>query len=129
MFKPILAIVFGASAGALSRWGLGLWLNAIFPQIPIGTLVANLAGGYIIGVFMGVFAAFPDISQGWHLLIITGFLGALTTFSTFSAEVVGLLMQERYAMAFCASVLHVFGSLSMTLLGVASFAIFRNALR
>jgi CrcB protein len=129
MFKPILAIVFGASAGALSRWGLGLWLNAAFPHIPLGTLAANLAGGYIIGIFMGVFAAFPGLSQEWHLLIITGFLGALTTFSTFSAEVAALLMQDRYAMAACASVLHLFGSLGMTLLGVASFALLRGAFR
>jgi len=88
-----------------------------------------LAGGYIIGLFMGVFAAFPGISQEWYLLIITGFLGALTTFSTFSAEVVALLMQERYAMAAGASALHLFGTLAMTLFGVASFAILRNVMK
>jgi CrcB protein len=128
MRNSIFAICTGASLGALSRWSLGLALNSIFPPIPIGTLAANLIGGYCIGLFMGIFSAFPSISPEWRLFVNTGFLGALTTFSTFSAEVTALLQQGRFTMAAGASALHLFGSLSMTLLGIATFALIRQAL-
>lgn len=122
MLGSLLAISIGASLGAISRWLLGLGLNALFPLLPPGTLVANLLGGYLIGVAVAFFAAHPALSPEWRLLVITGFLGGLTTFSTFSAEVTNLLQQERLLWA-CASIsAHVVGSLVMTLLGMASVA-------
>jgi CrcB protein len=128
MLNSIFAICIGASLGALSRWSLGLALNSIFPPVPIGTLAANLIGGYCIGLFMGIFSAFPSISPEWRLFVNTGFLGALTTFSTFSAEVTALLQQRGFTMAAGASALHLFGSLSMTLLGIATFTLIRQML-
>jgi CrcB protein len=86
MLYSILAISIGASAGAVSRWFLGLGLNALFPTIPLGTLAANLLGGYLIGLALTFFAGNPSLPPEWRLLVITGFLGGLTTFSTFSAE-------------------------------------------
>jgi CrcB protein len=121
MWKPIIAISLGSSLGALLRWGLGQQLNRFFPTIPLGTLSANLIGGYIIGVAIGYFAQAPGIAPEWRLLIITGFCGGLTTFSTFSAEVVTLLQQGRLAWALGAIALHVSGSLLMTLAGLASW--------
>ena len=122
----ILAITIGAALGALSRWLLGLALNPVFPSVPLGTLAANLAGGYCMGLCMGLFASHPSLPPEWRLFLATGFLGALTTFSTFSAETVALIQQGRLAMAAGASALHLFGSLAMTMLGVASFAAFRR---
>ena len=122
MIGSLLAIRVDASLGAISRWLLGLGLNALFPLLPPGTLVANLLGGYLIGVAVAFFAAHPALSPEWRLLVITGFLGGLTTFSTFSAEVTNLLQQGRLLWA-CASIsAHVVGSLVMTLLGMASVA-------
>ncbi|KGO35258.1 MAG: fluoride efflux transporter CrcB [Desulfoprunum sp.] len=120
MLHPILAISIGASAGAVLRWLLGLTLNAVFPAIPLGTLAANLVGGYLIGLAMTVFANLPGLAPEWRLLIITGFLGGLTTFSTFSAEVTVLLQQGRYLWAGVAVSIHVAGSLLMTMLGIAT---------
>ena len=107
----------GASLGALARWGLGLWLTP-GGLIPWGTLAANLIGGYLIGICIAVFQAMPQLDPVWRLLLITGFLGGLTTFSTFSAEVVGFLMAERYALALGTATAHVAGSLLMTALGI-----------
>ncbi|MDD4701301.1 MAG: fluoride efflux transporter CrcB [Desulfovibrio sp.] len=126
MLKSVIAISLGASAGAVLRWGLGLMLNALFPPIPIGTLAANLIGGYCIGLAISFFDFFPALPPEWRLLCITGFLGGLTTFSTFSAEVTVLLQQQRLYMAVGAIALHVFGSLLMTVLGIATFALFKN---
>jgi CrcB protein len=120
MLHPIIAISVGASAGAVLRWLLGLALNAVFPTIPLGTLAANLIGGYLIGLAMAVFASLPGLAPEWRLLIITGFLGGLTTFSTFSAEVTVLLQQGRYLWAGAAISVHVAGSLLMTMLGLAT---------
>ena len=113
----VLAICIGASLGALARWGLGLWLSpgAI---IPFGTLAANLIGGYLVGVCVAVFQALPQLNPVWRLALVTGFLGALTTFSSFSAEVVGMLGQQRYALAFGTAALHLFGSLALTVAGI-----------
>jgi len=116
---PVLAICVGASVGALARWGLGLWLTS-GGLIPWGTLAANLIGGYLIGICIAVFQAMPQLDPVWRLLLITGFLGGLTTFSTFSAEVVGFLMAERYALALFTTMAHVAGSLVMTVLGIKS---------
>jgi CrcB protein len=109
----------GASAGALARWGLGLWLSPS-GVIPWGTLAANLIGGYLIGICVAVFQALPQIDPVWRLALITGFLGGLTTFSSFSAEVVNLLMHERYALALGTACLHIAGSLLLTVAGIWS---------
>ena len=120
MLASILAISAGASAGAVLRWLLGMSLNAVFPAIPPGTLAANLIGGYLIGVAMAVFADHPGLPPEWRLLVVTGFLGGLTTFSTFSAEVTTLIQQGRLLWASAAIGVHVVGSLALTLLGLAS---------
>ncbi len=117
----VLAICIGASAGALARWGLGLWLTP-GGVLPWGTLAANLIGGYLIGVAIAAFQAMPQLDPVWRLLLITGFLGGLTTFSSFSAEVVEFLMAERYGLALLTAGLHVLGSLGMTMLGLKSLA-------
>ncbi|ODS99489.1 MAG: fluoride ion transporter CrcB [Lautropia sp. SCN 69-89] len=120
MLASILAISAGASAGAVTRWLLGVSLNAMFPTIPPGTLLANLIGGYLIGVAMAVFADHPGLAPEWRLLVVTGFLGGLTTFSTFSAEVTTLIQQGRLLWATAAVGSHLVGSLALTLLGLAS---------
>lgn len=114
------AVGVGAALGAWSRWALGLLLNGLFPAIPPGTLVANLIGGYLIGAGMGVFAHSPLLAPEWRLLVITGFCGGLTTFSTFSAELSTLFQQGRLGALAAGIALHVGGSLAMTLLGLAS---------
>ena len=120
---PVLAICIGASAGALARWGLGLWLTP-GGLIPWGTLAANLIGGYLIGVCIAAFQAVPQLDPVWRLLLITGFLGGLTTFSSFSAEVVEFLMAERYALALSTATAHVAGSLLMTVAGIKTATFF-----
>lgn len=119
---PVLAICIGASLGALSRWGLALWLTP-GGMIPWGTLAANLIGGYLIGVAIAVLQAMPQLDPVWRLLLVTGFLGGLTTFSTFSAEVVVYLLEARYGLAVGVAVLHVLGSLLMTVAGIKSAAL------
>jgi len=118
MWKSIVAICVGASLGALLRWWLGMRLNSFFPTIPPGTVAANLIGGYIIGAGIAFFAAFPALPPEWRLLVITGFCGGLTTFSTFSAEVVTLLQQGRALSACGAIAIHLAGSVVMTLAGI-----------
>lgn len=124
--NAVLVISVGAAAGAVLRWLLGESLNALFPAIPLGTLSANLIGGYLIGVALAVFASHPDLSPEWRLLVITGFLGGLTTFSAFSAEVTTLLQQGRMLWAFAAIGLHVAGSLFMTLMGLMTVSFIKN---
>lgn len=126
VITSLMAISVGASAGAVLRWGLGLALNAAFPPLPMGTLVANLAGGYLIGVALALFGNHPAWAPEWRLLVITGFLGGLTTFSTFSAEVTTLLQQGRLGWAGVAISAHVMGSLLMTLLGLATVALLKQ---
>ena len=118
----VLSICFGASLGALARWRLGLWLSP-GSVLPWGTLAANLIGGYLIGLCVAVFQALPQIDPVWRLALITGFLGALTTFSSFSAEVVAMLQQQRYLLALSTVALHLCGSLLMTVLGLQSAAL------
>lgn len=118
----VLAICFGASLGALARWRLGLWLSP-GGVLPWGTLAANWIGGYAIGVCIAVFHNLPQLDPVWRLALITGFLGALTTFSSFSAEVVALLQQQRYLLALGSTVLHLLGSLLLTVLGLQSVAL------
>ena len=115
----VIAICLGASAGALARWGLGLWLSP-GGVIPWGTLAANLIGGYLVGICVAVFQAMPQLDPVWRLALITGFLGGLTTFSSFSAEVVSFLLQQRYAMALGTAGAHLAGSLLLTIAGIWS---------
>lgn len=121
LIYSFLAIGLGAACGAWLRWGLGLWLNPALPELPLGTLSANLVGGYLIGLAMAFFIQHPGISPEWRLFIITGFLGGLTTFSTFSAETVTMLMRGQYAWGSAIIVTHLGGSLLMTVLGIQSF--------
>jgi CrcB protein len=121
MLSAALAVALGASLGALLRWGLGLGLNHLFPQLPPGTLVANLVGGYLVGLAVAGFTQHANLPPEWRLFVITGFLGGLTTFSTFSAEVMNLLQQGRAVWAMATIGAHVAGSLLMTLAGLLSW--------
>ncbi len=125
---PVVAICIGACVGALSRWQLGLWLNPVGvtagTALPWGTLAATLVGGYLVGVCVAVFQALPDLDPVWRLALVTGFLGALTTFSSFSAEVVSMLGQQRYALALGTATLHLCGSLLLTVAGMRSATFF-----
>ena len=124
----VLAICLGASAGALARWQLGLWLNPALASttgngmhnLALGTLAANWIGAYLIGVCLAIFEAWPALSPTWRLALVTGFLGALTTFSTFSAEVTQMLLQQRYSQALGTAGLHLVGSLVLTVAGMRS---------
>ena len=122
MLGTVVSISIGAAAGALLRYGLGTRLNALYPAIPMGTLASNLIGGYVVGLAVAYFATRPDLPPEWRLLIITGFCGGLTTFSTFSAEVVALLQQGDPGRAIAAVGLHLAGSLAMTVLGLATWS-------
>jgi fluoride exporter len=115
----IVAVGIGAAVGAWLRWVLGIFLNSYFPSIPPGTIAANLIGGYVIGAAIAVFSQASAIAPEWRLLIITGFCGGLTTFSTFSAEIAALFQQGRLALFSGAIAVHVGGSLVMTLVGAA----------
>ena len=126
MLTSIVVIAIGAALGALLRWYFAVELNARFPNLPPGTLVANLLGGYLIGVAMAVFIAYPDLAPQWKLLVVTGFLGGLTTFSSFSAEVVTALMSGRALWAIATISVHVIGSVAMTILGVLSVRLVHN---
>jgi fluoride exporter len=123
MYLSIIAVGLGGGLGSLLRWVLGLRLNAIFPNLPLGTFAANVIAGYIIGVAVAFFARFPDISVEWRLFIITGLMGGLSTFSTFSAEVVAHLQQGRLGWALGEIAIHVCASLLMTALGIATVAV------
>ncbi len=122
MGKSIVAIGIGAALGAILRWWLGNKLNSLFPSLPPGTLAANILGAYVIGCAIGFFARYPAVSSEWRLAIITGFCGGLTTFSTFSAEVVGGLQAGRTAWALTEIGTHVIASLVMTAAGLATVA-------
>ena len=114
----ILAVFGGAGLGAMLRWGLGSWLNPIFPTLPLGTLAANLGGGLLVGLASAFFAHHGSVAPEWRLLVITGFLGGLTTFSTFSAEVVTLIGRHEHWWALGAASAHLGGSLVLTGIGI-----------
>lgn len=116
-----VAVGFGAACGAWLRWALGVWLNPMHTMLPLGTLVANLGGGYVIGIALAFFSDFPHLSPEWRLFLITGFLGGLTTFSTFSAEAMGLLHKGDYLWAAGHSLLHLMGSILCCFAGFASW--------
>lgn len=114
----LLAIAVGAALGAWARWGLGAALNATFPLLPLGTLAANIIGGFCIGMAMEYFARTAGLSEALRLFVFTGFLGGLTTFSTFSAEVVATLLRGQYGWAVVIGSSHLAGSLLATILGI-----------
>jgi len=114
----LLAVGGGAAMGAWLRWGLGALLNPIFPTLPLGTLAANLAGGLLMGVAMELVTRHAVLSPEMRLLVTTGFLGGLTTFSTFSAEIVTLLLRREFLWGSLAIVAHVAGSLALTIVGI-----------
>ena len=118
------AVGVGAALGAWLRWWLGLRLNHLFPVVPLGTLASNLLGGYLVGVAVGFFAQNQGLAPEWRLLAITGFLGGLTTFSTFSAEVVTLLSRGQLTWAIATGTAHLAGSLALTALGIATVRAF-----
>ena len=127
MLLSVTSICAGASTGALLRWLLGTWLNHLWPSVPLGTLAANVVGGYLIGLAFAYFAGHPTLSPEWRLLVITGFLGGLTTFSTFSLEVVDAAQRGDLASAAAIVMLHLAGSLACTVLGIVTFNWLRAA--
>lgn len=116
-----LAVGAGAALGAWARWFLGIWFNGLHAQLPLGTLAANLGGGYLIGIAVGFFAHWPALSPEWRLFVVTGFLGGLTTFSSFSAEAMVLLQRGDYAWALGHSALHLLGSILFCIAGFATW--------
>lgn len=116
----IFAVGGGAAAGAWLRWWLGILLNPVFPTLPLGTLAANLIGGYLMGLAMGALSQFEALPPEVRLLVTTGFLGGLTTFSTFSAEAATLLSREQLGWAAAHAVLHLAGSIVLTFAGIAT---------
>lgn len=117
-FYAFIAVFSGAGLGACLRWWLGMTLNHIFPALPLGTLAANLMGGYLIGVAAAYFSLNASLPPEVRLLVITGFMGALTTFSTFSIEIVTLITRGQFSWALAAVGAHLLGSLAMTALGI-----------
>jgi len=126
VFYGIVSVGVGAMLGAWLRWGLSMLLNPIVPMLPLGTLTANLIGGYLIGLVLGYVEHFQTLSPEARLFVTTGFLGGLTTFSTFSAETTALLLRQEYLWAGLVVGAHVIGSLAMTLLGVGTIALMRG---
>jgi CrcB protein len=120
VWMAFVAVGIGSACGAWLRWWLGLRLNPLFPTVPLGTLASNLIGGYLVGIAVGFFAQNPAVAPEWRLLAITGFLGGLTTFSTFSAEVVTLLLSGQMGWAIATALAHLAGSLGLTALGIAT---------
>ncbi|MES2771718.1 MAG: fluoride efflux transporter CrcB [Pseudomonadota bacterium] len=119
-FLSLFAIGSGAALGAYSRWLLSLLLNPLVLAVPLGTLAANLLGGYLVGVALGLFEQYTQLPDALKLFVITGFLGGLTTFSSFSGEVMVHLLAQQYVWAFALIGLHVCGSLLLTCLGLLS---------
>lgn len=121
MVAQFAAVGVGAAFGAWVRWGLSAWLNPKLPQWPLGTLAANLIGGYLIGIAIAFFFARPGLSPEWQLFAITGLLGGLTTYSTFSAEVTQLLLRGDWLAGAGLAAMHLAGSLLLTVAGIATF--------
>ncbi|MBD9096132.1 MAG: fluoride efflux transporter CrcB [Haemophilus parainfluenzae] len=121
MFQSIFLVSAGAAIGASLRWGLGLWLNSLFSSIAFGTLVANFIGCFLMGILLAAFWTFPQFSPEWRLFLVTGFLGALTTFSSFSGEVIELFFKEEWGNGLFVLVSHLVGCLIFTVLGIYFF--------
>ena len=114
------AVGVGAAAGAWLRWLLGIVLNPVFPTVPLGTFAANMLGGYLMGLALGAFTSYQALSPEARLFVTTGFLGGLTTFSTFSAEATTLLARQQFGWGALLIVGHVAGSIALTFAGVAT---------
>jgi fluoride exporter len=127
LWQGFVAVGIGATFGAWLRWWLANWFNATSPNLPAGTLIANLAGGFLIGMAMQYFSTRSGLAPEVRLFCVTGFLGALTTFSTFSAEAVGLLSRGEYGWAFAHSASHLIGSLAATFGGIATLKMLQGA--
>ena len=125
MYYALFAIALGSVLGGWSRWFIGLKLNSIYPHIPLGTVAVNWIGGFIIGFAIAYFAQ-SDLSPNYKLFAITGFCGGLTTFSTFSIEIVSLLQQGRFSTAMLAISLHVIGALLCTFAGMCLYEYVSN---
>jgi CrcB protein len=121
MWLSILVIFCGAGFGALLRAGFNVVTVNTASVIPLGTLIANLVGGYLVGLAVAFFGNNPQLSPEWRLLIVTGFLGGLTTFSSFSAEVVAMIQRGEFTWALGTALLHLFGSLLLTFLGILTY--------
>ena len=119
----VFAICLGACVGALARWRLGQWLNHPGAFMPWGTLAANLIGGYLVGLILA-WAHHADLAPFWRLILVTGFLGALTTFSSFSAEVIEMALADRWGAALTTAALHLLGSLALTWAGIQTARFF-----
>jgi CrcB protein len=126
MWLPILAVSAGAVIGANLRWTLGLWLNSSYHAIPYGTLAANLSGGWLIGLLIGYFTHGSTLAPEWRLFAITGLCGALTTFSTFSLEMLSALQEGKWGMALAGIMAHVAGSILMTAFGIYTFGVLKG---
>jgi CrcB protein len=122
----VAAVGIGAALGAWLRWGLGAAMNALVPALPMGTLAANLIGGYLVGVAVAIFEQYGGLAPELRLFVITGFLGGLTTYSTFSAESVSLLTTGRYGWALAHTLAHLLGSICMTVLGITSVRVLQG---
>jgi len=125
MWLSLLAIFFGAGFGALLRAGFNLVTASTASVIPLGTLLANMVGGYLVGIAVAFFGSNPNLSPEWKLFVITGFLGGLTTFSSFSAEVVAFIQRGDLGWALGTALLHLIGSLVLTVLGIWTYQSFR----
>ena len=125
MVRSFIAVGSGAAIGAWLRWGLSVWLNSSRSVVPLGTLAANLAGGYLVGIALGWIMFRPGVAPEWRLFLVTGLLGGLTTFSTFSAEIVQQLTRQQYGAALLGVTAHLFGSLLLTALGLYTYRVLR----
>ena len=125
MWLPIFAIFFGAGFGALLRAGFNYATVGMASSLPLGTFISNMVGGYLIGIAVAFFGNNPHLSPEWKLLVVTGFLGGLTTFSSFSAEVVGFMQRGEFTWALGTALLNLIGSLLLTFLGILTYQAFK----
>lgn len=121
MWLPIFAIFFGAGLGALLRAGFNFITVGVASSLPLGTFISNMVGGYLIGIAVAFFGNNPHLSPEWKLFVVTGFLGGLTTFSSFSAEVVGFMQRGEFTWALGTAMLNLVGSLVLTFLGILTY--------